>query len=168
MVGAVERSGHDEKGEQPEMSQNNAYLDCYTSLLAYCKQFIAQNNINGFQVFDFEAHAATQELPASGLIGITDYSIQNSTDMYDITVMFMICTLSTDSNLKILRDLVSRFFAELTPGSQFPLMDKDGETRGYFTIKDDVMVTSVGSTKTRPIQGIAVSLGAGYLQPPTL
>lgn len=150
------------------MSQNDAYLDCYTSLLAYCKQFLNNNNINDFQVFDFEAHAATQELPASNLIGITDYSIQNSTDMYDITVMFMVCTLSTDLNLKILRDVVSKMFGGLIPGSQFPLMDKDGEIRGYFTIKDDVMVTSVGSTKTRPIQGIAVSLGAGYLQPPSV
>ena len=144
----------------------SAYLDCHTSLLAYCKNFLIANSIADFQVFDFESHAATQELPASHLIGITDYSIQNNTDMYDITVMFMVCTLSDDADLKVLRSVVDKLFAGLIPGSQFTLVNPAGTAKGEFTVKDEVMATSIGATKTRPIQGLAVSLGVGYTQLP--
>ena len=145
---------------------NNAYTDCYTSLLVYCKNFLARNSITGFDVFDFEVHAAKQELPDAHLIGITDYSIQNNTDMYDITVMLMVCTKADDADLKVLRATVNKLFGELVPGMQFPLLDATGTERGKFTVRDEVMVTSVGATKTRPVQGIAISLGAGYLQLP--
>lgn len=141
---------------------NNPYMDCYTSLLAYCKNFLAANSITGFEVFDFDSHAAKQELPDSHLIGITDYSIQNNTDMFHITVMFMVCTKADDADLKTLRSVVSKLFAGLTPDARFQLLNPAGTKVGEFVVMDEVMATSVGTTKTRPIQGIAVSLGCGY------
>lgn len=141
---------------------NNPYMDCYTSLLAYCNKFLVDNSISGFEVFDFEGHAAKQELPEANLIGITDYSIQNNTDMYHITVMFMVCTKADDADLKVLRETVGKLFSILRPDARFPLLKPDGTTVGEFVVMDEVMATSVGATKTRPVQGIAVSLGFGY------
>lgn len=146
---------------------NNAYMDCYTSLLAHCKNFLGRQNIAGFEVYDFDAHATAEKLPEANLVGITEYSIVNATDLYDVTVMFIVCTRADDTNLINLRDTMNKLFGEMTPGGHLDLYNKDGDVVGKFTIKDDIMVTGVGSTKTRPMQGLAVSLGVAYQPQPS-
>lgn len=148
----------------------NPYQDIHTSILAYCKGFLTRNSITGFQVFDFDAHAVTQELPVDKhLIGLADYSIENQTDMYAVTCVIAVCTLSTDNDLKVLYDTMGKLFAELRPGAsgeRFAILDSTGLKRGYMTIHDNVMAMPVGRTDTRPFQGIAISFGAGYLELP--
>lgn len=148
---------------------SNAYSDIHRSLLAYCKNFLTRNSVSGFQVYDFEAHAATMELPGVDLIGLAEYSIENQKDMYEITCLIAVCTKSDDANLTRLRPVVGKLFAELTPGAtgaKFEVLDAAGLRRGYMTVMDNVMVMPVGDTKTRPFQTIAVRFGVGYVSLP--
>ena len=90
------------------------YLDINRSLAAYCKNFLIRNNIQNFEVFDFDAHATINELPADkNLIGISDYRIENQKDMYVVTCVIAVCTLSTDKNISILRDTIDKLYEEL-------------------------------------------------------
>ena len=146
------------------------YLDINRSLAAYCKNFLIRNNITGFDVFDFDAHATINELPADKhLIGISDYSIENQKDTYVITCVIAVCTLSSDKNITVLRDTVDKLYNELKPGASgenFKIVDSTGLKRGYLTVAGDVMALPIGRTETRPFQGIAISFGAGYLDLP--
>lgn len=147
----------------------NPYIDIHRSILAYCKSFLTRNGITGFEVFDYDAHAVTQELPDKHLIGLSDYSIENQTDMYEVTCIIAVCTKSNDANLKILYETIDKLFSELRPGStgeRFQIVDNSGIKRGYLTVQDNVLVMPVGRTDTRPFQGIAISFGAGYLELP--
>ena len=146
------------------------YLDINRSLAAYCKNFLTRNGITGFQVFDFDAHATINELPADKhLIGISDYSIENQKDMYMVTCVIAVCTLSTDKNLDVLRGCIDKLYTELKPGASgetMTVVDSSGLKRGYLTVGGDVMALPIGRTETRPFQGIAISFGAGYLELP--
>lgn len=146
------------------------YADMNRSLAAYLKNFLTRKNITGFQVFDFDAHATVNELPGDKhLIGISDYSIENQKDMYMITCVIAVCTLSTDKNLSVLRDTIDKLFSELRPGAKSEnliVVDESGLKRGYLTVGEDVMVLPIGRTETRPFQGIAITFGAGYLDLP--
>lgn len=146
------------------------YSDFKRSILSYLNNMLSRKAINNFQVFDFDAHAVTKELPESDLVGIGEYSLTNSTDMHHITCMIMVCTMSDDTGLDRLSPVVDALYNELKPGTSgeiLPVLDKNGIKRGYLTVMDDVMVTAVGATKTRPIQALALSFGAGYLKLPT-
>lgn len=145
------------------------YLDIQRSLLAYCKNFLTRNSITGFQVFDFDAASAINELPNKHLIGISDYTIENQKDMHVVTCIISVCTMSDDKNLSVLRSVIDKLYAELTPGStgeKFQILDASGLKRGYLTVGGDVLALSIGRTETRPFQGIAVTFGAGYLELP--
>lgn len=148
----------------------DAYTDIQRSILAYCNQFLTRNSVSGFDVYDFEAHAGTTDLPAKDLIGLAEYSIENlGGDMFDITCMIAVCTKSDDAGLERLRPVIGKLFKELKPGAtgeKFPIVDDAGLKRGYLTVGEGVMVMPVGDTKTRPFQTIAVRFGAGYLNPP--
>lgn len=147
----------------------SAYLDVNRSILAYLKGFLSRNSITGFQVFDFDAHATHQELPASDLIGISQYSIENMKDLYMVTCMILVCTLSDDADLTRLHGPIDKLFGELVPGTSGTLLqvvDASGTKKGYMTVADDVMVMPVGETETRPIQAIAIKFAVGYLQLP--
>lgn len=140
------------------------YSDFLRSLQAYCNDFLTRKAITGFEVFDFEAHAVENELPNFDLIGINDYMVENQKDMYEVSCVLTICTKADDQNLNRLRGAISAMFAELKPGkTDIPIKSKTGLTLGNFVVHDPVTVIPVGKTKTRPIQGIAVSFGAGYL-----
>lgn len=146
----------------------NPYQDIHTSILAYCKGFLTRHSLTGFEVFDFDAHAMIKEMPNKHLIGISDYSIENQTDMYVVTCVLAVCTYN-DTNLKILYDTMGKMFAELRPGAtgeRFAVVDANGIKRGYMTVMDNVMAMPVGRTDTRPFQGIAISFGVGYLELP--
>lgn len=146
------------------------YFDIHTSILAYCKGFLQRTAFAAdFQVFDFDAHAVIQELPNKHLIGISDYSIENQKDMYMVTCVIAVCTMSTDNDLDVLYQVMDGLFSELKPGAtgeRFPVLDGNGVKRGYLTVTGDVMAMPVGRTDTRPFQGIAISFGAGYLDLP--
>lgn len=145
------------------------YIDINTSLLAYCKNAITRQGLSGFEVFDFDTHASIQALPDADLIGICDYSITNQGDDFMVTCMIMVCTKADDTYLKRLRPVIDGLFSELTPGrdnSNLKVVDPSGITRGFMKVMKDVMVTPVGASETRPIQGIAVSLSVGYAQLP--
>lgn len=149
----------------------NPYLDIHRSILAYCNQFLIRNSYSpsAFEVFDYDAHAVVQELPAKHLIGISDYSIENQTDMYMVTCVLAVCTMSNDQNLTMLYDVMGKLFSELRPGAsgeRFAILDETGLKRGYLTVGENVMAMPVGRTDTRPFQGIAISFGAGYLALP--
>lgn len=146
------------------------YSDFKRSILAYVNSMLRRNAINGFQVFDFDTHAVTKELPQSDLVGIGEYSTTNMKDMHHITCMIMVCTMSDDAELGRLTPVIDALYHELKPGASgemLPVLDAQGLKRGYLTVMDDVMVTAVGATKTRPIQALALSFGAGYLKLPT-
>lgn len=143
----------------------SAYLDINRSILAYCNGVITRHGLEGFQTFDFDAHAVEQELPKEDLIGISEYTIKNLTDHYLVTCMILICTRSDDSNLHRLRPAVDALFQELKPGASgelFSILDENGLRRGYLTVMDDVEATAPGSTKTRPVSGIMLQFAAGY------
>lgn len=148
---------------------SNAYQDINRSLLAYCNNFLIRHDIKDVDIFDFDAHAVEQELPDQDLIGIGEYSIENQTDKYHVTCMFIVCTKADDTQLKRLRNLVGSLFAELRPqnsGEPFKIVDEAGLKRGYMTVMDNVLVGPVGSNKTRPVQAIAVAFGVGYASLP--
>ena len=146
------------------------YLDINRSIAAYLKNFLTRKSINGFQVFDFDAHATINELPSDAhLIGVSDYSIENQKDMYMVTCVLAVCTLSTDKNLTVLRDTIDKLFSELKPGMKSEnliIVDSTGLKRGYLTVGEDVMALPIGRTETRPFQGLAITFGAGYLDLP--
>lgn len=147
----------------------NPYKDVHRSILAYLNQFLSRHSITGFDVFDFDAHAVIQELPQTHVIGLSDYSIENQTDMYMVTCVIAACTMSDDTDLAILYDVMDKLFAELRPGQsgeRFAVVDATGLKRGYMTVGDNVMAMPVGRTDTRPFQGIAVTFGVGYLDLP--
>lgn len=153
---------------------HDPYNDIQRSLLAYCNNFLQRNNLDtddgaNWDVFDFDVPTVNHEMPANNVIGIADYSIENTGDKYHVTCMVMVCTLSTDTKLENLRSAIGGLFAELRPGATgetLTVVDESGTKRGYFTVMDEVMVSPVATTKTRPIQGIAISLGVGYLALP--
>lgn len=144
---------------------SNPYIDHKTSLLSYCKNFLSRNTITGFDVFDFDAHAATNELPDKDLIGISDYGIVNNKDMYIVHCAIVVCTKSDDSNLTRLTNVINKLFNELRPGEtgdRFALITSSGTPKGFMTVMDPVEALPVGQTRTRPIQAMAVSFGSGY------
>lgn len=146
------------------------YADINRSLAAYCNKFLTRNSLTGFEVFDFDAHTTINELPGDKhLIGISDYSIENQKDMYLITCVIAVCTLSTDKNITVLRDCIDKLFTELKPGAtgeNLAIVDSNGIKRGYLTVGGDVLALPIGRTETRPFQGIAITFGAGYLELP--
>lgn len=147
------------------------YINIQTSLLTYCNNFLSRNNVDDFEVFDFENHAVTNELPDSNLIGLFEYAIENQTDLYEITCVIAVCTLADDSALEILRSVIDKLFKELKPGSQLPIVNIDsspaGQEIGKMVVMDNVKVFPVSKTKVRPIQGIGIRLGASYFAPLT-
>ena len=151
------------------MSSNTVYIDMHRSLLSYCDKFLGRNGITGFQVFDWDSHNTIEVLPDSHLIGISDYAITNEGKKYRIECMLAICTMTDDKDLKILRSVMAKLFNELQPGTTgelLPVLDVNGVKRGYLTVGEQVGATSIGSTDTRPLIGLMVSFGAGYIDLP--
>jgi hypothetical protein len=138
------------------------YNDIHRSILALCKKVLIDNSIVDFQVFDFEAHAAEQKMPDKDLIGISEYSIENQTDMYSVTCMIVVVTKSDDAGLKRLRSAIGKLFGTVKPNKRFPVYNLGGAQLGELTVEDGVMVGPVGEAEARPVQAIAVSFGVGY------
>jgi hypothetical protein len=146
----------------------DVYNDVHRSLLAYCNRLLTREGITGFQVFDFDAHAVEEKLPDSNLIGITNYSITNGTDQYDVICMIAVATLTTDNDLEIVRSTIGKLFNDLRPGhpnGKLEVIDSAGGIIGQLVVKDDVMATPVAKTDTRPFAGINVNFGLGYQSP---
>lgn len=140
-----------------------------TSTLAYCKGFLTRNtSITNTDVFDFDSHASLQELPEKDLIGISEFSVENSGDTYYVNCIVTICTKSDDSNILRLTNIMDKMFSEIRPGAtgdKFKVVDSAGTRLGNFTVKSPVEATPVMKSKTRPIQGIMVSLAIACASP---
>lgn len=145
-----------------------AYFDIQQSLLRYCKEFISKNNLQDFEVFDFDSHGSINHLPDSHLLGIGEFEIENDSNKYYTTCSITVCTKADDSALTILRPVIDKLFTELTPGSvEVKVVNgSTGKLAGNMVVMDNVTVLPVARTETRPLQMIAIRLASSFLVPP--
>lgn len=149
------------------MSYDNIQYDVRSSLLKMCKDFITQNSLTGYEVFDFDAHAGVNDLPNNHLIGIAEYSLGEMSDTYEGECMVIICTKQDDTNLKELYPNTSKMFARLKAGRTIPVVQSDdGVVIGNLKVHSGTEAMSVARTKARPLQAINISFGLSLVLPP--
>ncbi len=147
------------------------YKDTKTSILAYLKNFITRNSLTNIQVFDFDSHASIHKLPEVTLIGQAGLTISNIGEQYVVNCVLGVCTLSTDTNLLILTDIIDKLFDELKPGfmnEDLVIKNTSGNILGHLKVSGDVSVQPVDSEDNRPLQGINVEFVLGYDSLPVL
>jgi len=149
------------------MTYENLHQDVHSSLLKMCKDFITDNGLTGFQVFDFDAHASLNEIPEQHLVGVGEYALREDVDSYQGECMIIISTLQTDANLKVLRPAVSKMFARLKAGRDIQLVQSTNAlSLGNLRIKEGTEAMPVARTESRPLVGINISFGLALLSPP--
>lgn len=144
------------------------YRDIHSSLLKYCKDFVAANySSTGFQIFDFDAHGSVNDLPAVPLIGVAEYALTDNVSLYEGECSIIVATQQDDYNLKLLRPVISKLFDALKANSHINVIrSSDGQIIGRLVLKEGVSVSPVARTKTRPLQAINLMFGSSFLVPP--
>lgn len=144
--------------------------DVEASLLAYCKKLISVpgNNLSSFKPFNFDTHATINEIPDGDFMGIAELDITNDNETYTVSCQFVVCTTTEDTNLEKLRNAVGIIFNKLRPGSVDVKIVRanDGFHVGTMSVMSPVRMLPVGSTKSRPIQTVAVQFGSTLIVPP--
>ena len=149
------------------MSYENLHYDVNSSLLMMCKDFITDNSLTDFDVFDFDAHASLNDLPNNHLAGVAEFSMMENGDSYDGHCTILVCTKQDDANLKILKPTVSKMFARLKTGREIQLVQStDALVLGNLKIKSGTEALPVARTETRPLIAITVNFGLTLLSPP--
>ena len=142
------------------MSYENIQLDVGASLLALCKQFIIDEGLRDFQVFDFDTHTVTQDFPDTNLVGVAEYSLIEDEGLYTGHCMFIVSTLQDDMQLSTLKPTVSKLFNRLKSGSTAPVVEMaTGLEIGNIKTMLGTEASAVSRTKGRPLQAINVHFG---------
>lgn len=147
------------------------YKDTKRSVLAYCKNFVARHSLTNVEIFDFDAHAAINKLPESTLLGQAGITIANIGDQYIVNCVIGVCTLSSDSGLETLTDIIDKLFSELKPGymdEDLVIRDANNNIIGHMKVAGDISVSPVESEDNRPLQGVSVEFVLGYGSLPIL
>ena len=149
------------------MAYEDLYLDVNSSILKLCKDFITDNALVGFQVFDFDAHASLNDLPNNHLVGVAEYSLMENSDSYEGECMLIICTKQDDANLKILKPVVSKLFSRVKAGKEIPLVQSTNAlVLGNLKLKPGSEAMPVSRTESRPLIAINISFGLALISPP--
>lgn len=153
------------KGAKKQMT--DYYNNIRKSLLKFCNDFIASNELENFKPFDFDSHATIDKLPENNLIGVAEYAVRNNDKTYDITCMIVVSTLADDNGNVKLNSVVGKLFGVLKPGHNLVAVSGDNGTQiGHMVVRSPVEALPVAGTDGRPFLGIAVSLGSSFLVPP--
>lgn len=145
------------------MSKENIQFDIGASLFAMCKQFMVDQGLDteDWEVFDFDAHTVQQGFPDKHLVGIAEYSLTEQQGMYEGHCMVIICTKQDDSQLKILKPLVSKMFNRLKVTSSIPIYEEaTGNTLGNLKTMDGTEASAIARTSGRPLQAVNIRFGA--------
>lgn len=143
------------------------YLDVQSSLLAFCKQTKEYLSLDAFEIFDFDSNASLNKLPATDLIGIAEYSLENDEETHTGACSFVVCTLADDANLRRLRPVVDYLYSKLEPGFSIPIIRTiDGELIGNAVVMRPVGALPVTTTEVRPLIEIVVRFGLALENPP--
>lgn len=138
------------------------------SLVKYCKDIIAADALVGFKPFNFDTHAAINELPNVPLIGIAEVSVVNDQETYEVACMFVVCSTAEDTYLAKLNHAIDCLFDRLKPDETACqiVAETNGAILGNLKVQRGVSVFPVAVTKGRPLRTISVSFGSSLLVPP--
>lgn len=131
----------------------NIYLDVRGSLLALCRTLVDQEGYSDqIKIFDFDAHAANNELPSNDLIGIGEYTLSNDQELLSGSVSIVMMTSSTDKQIIELSRWASKIFDFFQPMQRFDVVTREGGVKcGTLIITPPVQALPVASTETRPM-----------------
>ncbi|HYG34262.1 MAG TPA: hypothetical protein VEC99_05735 [Clostridia bacterium] len=132
--------------------------DIHASLLKFCSDYAS--NHEGMTVVNFDAHADDTTLPANDVIGLAGLSVTAADRFLSIKALIGISTLN-DTNLFRLAEKIAELFERLMPESRIDVVDAaTGEVKGWMIAMDGTTMLASEGTKARPLQHVAVSLGA--------
>lgn len=141
------------------------YLSVKASLLKICKGVSDHFLLDSppsivLQVFDFDSHAVEAELPLEDLMGVGEYQIQNDGGVHSGSCTFAICTMTDDTDLSRLSQVIDYFYDLMKDQKNFPIVDPStGTELGKLAIMSPISALPVGSTRTRPFQQVMVNFG---------
>ena len=150
------------------MSYDDVQFDVGKSLIKMCNDFIVSNSLTDFQVFDFDAHASLNELPETNLIGIAEYSLTELGGYYSGSCMVIVSTKQSDSDLTVLRPVVSKMFNRVKSDSVITVVEGDtGSVLGNLKVMAGTEAMAVARTKSRPLQAMNISFGLSLSEVPS-
>lgn len=127
------------------------YQDVWASLLRLCR-IINNDNSLGATVYDFEAHAITEELPNSHLIGPNSLGMSLTT-VEDVVFSLGFSSYGEDTALFHHRKGISLLYEALCPEKQIPLFNLETNLQiGNMLLTDDTMIQPMSRAVARPLQ----------------
>lgn len=144
---------------------SNLVQNIEASLLKRCKEVAIEASLSGFDIFNFDAHSVINDLPDKDLIGISELSITDHGGTLFVKSMIVISTKNDDNGIKRCRNAANLLFEAFMSDIQFKAVSATtGNDFGVLTIRPGTTLLPVGSTKSRPLQIIAVELAFAGLQ----
>lgn len=136
------------------------YENFRASVSNFCNVYGAAH---GLTVVDMDAHADIRQLPMTDVIGTFQFDLEVDDGTVIITTMIGVSTLS-DTGLVKLYEHVDNLFGLLLPGKTLPIYDASNPSAltrtGTMTALNGTKVMAVYNTALRPMQFVAVRLGA--------
>lgn len=134
----------------------NPYLDVQKSLLAFCKQFAAENPDYDFLIEDFDAHADINEFEKENYIGIMEYEFEDNGGTIEVDTMIGVMMLH-DDKIRNLRELIGKLAMKLCPSAPVPVVNgSTGAPLGRLTVSAMRVLPISREAKNRPVQFIGV------------
>lgn len=143
------------------------FNDVLATLLKYCTDFVADNALQNFDTFDWDAHASIGHLPGKNLIGVAEYSMVEDAGLYTYTMMIAVSTTAEDQGNKILKTVIGKLTQALKSNQMMTVVrSNSGATVGKLTVQPPVEVMPVALTEGRPLQAVALRVASTFLVPP--
>ena len=136
------------------------YRDSYASMLRFCTDFKTEMDGSGFnlKVLNFDAAGEPGMWPKQDVVGMGEMDLTLNDGIIEIRLMFAVSTYD-DLNGFRMSDLLDRLVNKLIPGMRFKMVNAvNGQTRGFFVVRNGTHVPPPLSTDTRNVQAVMVSL----------
>lgn len=127
------------------------YQHVWASLIRFCRDLNTSAAL-GATVYDFEAHAITEELPKSHLIGPLALSM-SKTSVETVSFSLGFSSFGEDKALFHHRKGIATLYAALAPESKIPIFNLDTAAQiGEMVLTDDTLVEPMTRAVARPFQ----------------